>query len=510
MHALRTGSIDAMTEDFTNAGSTPAPPPAETTGGALAHLHRSRDDRMVGGVCGGLGRSLGIDPVVFRITLAVLAVFGGVGLLLYGAGWLLIPEDGTDESEGARLLRGRTSATTVAAIAIAIVGLIVVGDLAGARLSGGLPVVLVLAVVAVFVAARRPGPGHPLRSRNPAVLIPVAIVAAVVGLIIVLAVATSLLRWSRSDHVFGYSPAGRDIGTLFFLFVVVAAIAAVAVALRSVPAGSSRWRPSAGVPKTEPASQFGYPTTPLGPPAGFSPSRPVYPEWTPSPAPKPPREPSFLVPLTVSLGVAVVGVLLALGASGGLDITAPDVFAAALLTTGLGLVVATWLGRGPALIPIGILLTIGLVIAATVDVPLRGGIGSREITVGGSQQLQSTYRLGIGKEDIDARDLLLGGHTAHLSAQVGVGRLVVSVPENVRVVVQVHDGAGHTDVFDVAQNGTSIDHTTVAAAEQSPQSVQAGELDLDLRIGVGAIDVFREPADAPVVTPASPQIGTQP
>jgi phage shock protein PspC (stress-responsive transcriptional regulator) len=47
---------------------------------------------MVTGVAGGLGEYFGVDPVIFRVLFAVLSFFGGVGLLLYLACWLLIPE----------------------------------------------------------------------------------------------------------------------------------------------------------------------------------------------------------------------------------------------------------------------------------------------------------------------------------------------------------------------------------------------------------------------------------
>jgi phage shock protein C len=59
-------------------------------------LRRSRTDRMLGGVCGGLAESLGVDAAVIRIGLVTLTVLGfGIGVVLYGAIWLLAPE--TDE-----------------------------------------------------------------------------------------------------------------------------------------------------------------------------------------------------------------------------------------------------------------------------------------------------------------------------------------------------------------------------------------------------------------------------
>ncbi|GAA0808167.1 PspC domain-containing protein [Spirilliplanes yamanashiensis] len=55
-------------------------------------LRRSRTDRVIGGVCGGLGRYLGVDPVLLRIAAVALALSGGVGVLAYIVAWIAIPE----------------------------------------------------------------------------------------------------------------------------------------------------------------------------------------------------------------------------------------------------------------------------------------------------------------------------------------------------------------------------------------------------------------------------------
>jgi phage shock protein C len=61
-----------------------------TTGKRLV---RSRDDRMLGGVCGGVAAYLGIDPTLVRILVVVGTVLGfGSLVLAYIAGWILIPE----------------------------------------------------------------------------------------------------------------------------------------------------------------------------------------------------------------------------------------------------------------------------------------------------------------------------------------------------------------------------------------------------------------------------------
>ena len=65
---------------------------------AARQLRRSTDDKMLAGVAGGIARYLNVDVTVVRVIFAVLALLNGVGLALYVAAWLLIPEDGEDQS----------------------------------------------------------------------------------------------------------------------------------------------------------------------------------------------------------------------------------------------------------------------------------------------------------------------------------------------------------------------------------------------------------------------------
>jgi phage shock protein PspC (stress-responsive transcriptional regulator) len=57
-------------------------------------IHRSREDRIVSGLSGGLGRYLTIDPVIVRVLFVVLTLFGGSGIMLYLIGWVAIPDQG--------------------------------------------------------------------------------------------------------------------------------------------------------------------------------------------------------------------------------------------------------------------------------------------------------------------------------------------------------------------------------------------------------------------------------
>jgi phage shock protein C len=61
-------------------------------GSQYRKLTRSRTDKMLGGVCGGLGEYFGIDPVIFRIIFAVAFLVYGTGFGVYVILWLVMPE----------------------------------------------------------------------------------------------------------------------------------------------------------------------------------------------------------------------------------------------------------------------------------------------------------------------------------------------------------------------------------------------------------------------------------
>jgi phage shock protein PspC (stress-responsive transcriptional regulator) len=64
---------------------------APAAGGAGGRLRLSAKERMIGGVCGGLGEHFELDPILFRAAFLVLAFLGGLGILLYVVLWLLMP-----------------------------------------------------------------------------------------------------------------------------------------------------------------------------------------------------------------------------------------------------------------------------------------------------------------------------------------------------------------------------------------------------------------------------------
>ena len=61
-------------------------------------LYRSRSKRMLGGVCGGLGEYLNIDPVVLRVIFVIVGFLYGASLLIYLIMWILVPEEPQSEA----------------------------------------------------------------------------------------------------------------------------------------------------------------------------------------------------------------------------------------------------------------------------------------------------------------------------------------------------------------------------------------------------------------------------
>ena len=76
--------------------ASPTAPPFDVPG--TGALRRPLQGRLVAGVAAGVAEYLDIDPVMVRIALVVLTVFGGVGVLVYLAAWALVPEEGAPTS----------------------------------------------------------------------------------------------------------------------------------------------------------------------------------------------------------------------------------------------------------------------------------------------------------------------------------------------------------------------------------------------------------------------------
>jgi len=95
-------------------GSAPTRDPSGMTehthtieNGAAKRLERSRSDRMVAGVAGGLARYFDIHPAFYRVGFVVLTLLGGAGILIYAAAALVMPDEGKEDSVATAALRDR-------------------------------------------------------------------------------------------------------------------------------------------------------------------------------------------------------------------------------------------------------------------------------------------------------------------------------------------------------------------------------------------------------------------
>lgn len=357
--------------------------------GTTRPLVRRDDDKVVAGVCAAFGRYTDTDPVLWRVVLGVLTFFGGVGLALYVAGWLLIPKVGHDASIGERALRG-------------------------GRLTPGSAVVVGLLVVLAAVAL---GDGRGLAA------------VAVIGVL-----AYLVARDRREGLV---APAAPSVVT-------------------PGPAGTTY------------AGGWGAP--PVGPPS-------------------PPRPPSRLGGVVLALTALTGGVLLALRLAGLEELTAARILAVCLCVVGAGLVVGTVVGRARWLFFFpGLVLALALAATVAVDGVVDGGVGERTWTVVGGAPTQS-FELGLGEATLDLRGADTSGQVLQVDVRIGVGHLVVLVPEDLTVRIRAEVGLGEIDTTDV---GGSTDPGGGTDQEQE-LVVGSGdvEAELDLEVGTGQVEVRR-------------------
>lgn len=409
----------AMTETLQDPEPPPPPPPSPPP--PQRRLVRDPDDQVVAGVCAALGRFTDTDPVLWRVLLAALALFGGAGLALYGLAWLLIPRTGQQASFVERQLRHPDrSVSTGGVVLLALIALVLLVMLDN---GSGVAVLLVVGGVAYLVARER-------RTAAPDAPAPPA------------------APWS--------------------------------------PAWTAAGEPSSyGVPPVSPAPYDG--------PAPYetpwkSDASPITTE------PRTPRQRSVLGPLTLSAAALVAGALLLLRQLGATGVTGPRVLAAAMLVVGAGLLVGTWYGRARWLLAVGVGLglALGLTVLTTtaLDGRLSGGVGERTWVPTASDGTTS-YRLGAGDAVLDLRELE-PGTVDTVRAELGLGSLVVLVPDDLRVRVRVDVGVGEVttsedDPLSLFDQRRERDDREVL--ELGPTT--GPELELELVVGAGEIEVRR-------------------
>jgi phage shock protein PspC (stress-responsive transcriptional regulator) len=431
-------------------------PPPQPTGGAFATkygLVRPRHGRWFAGVAAAIGRATNTDPVLWRVLLAVLTLFGGVGLLVYLLGWMLIPSEGDSASPGEALIgRGHSSASAPFAL--------------------GLGILTVITFAGVFSGDMR---------------------SALLGVAVIVGAALLVSRGGRS--------LGRPAGTM----------PAAGGPLQGPPmagapfAGTAPTAPFAGAAPTEAPGGYRPPFAPHGPYASTSPYAqslgyatpppPQYPGLAPTapPPPKPPRERSRLGRVTLSLICLALGVLAVIDVSGASSLPASAYVAAPLGVVGVGLLIGTWLGRARWLIIPGLVLSLALLIVGSAErwnfERPSGSTGDVTWAPASATDLQSSYRVNAGNGTLDLSKVDFRGAPATVNVQVDLGNLVVILPPDVDVDVTAKVQGGDANVLGQQWGGFGNDSRQVR--DNGTDGPGGGQLQLTANVDLGKLEVHR-------------------
>jgi hypothetical protein len=421
--------------------------------------------------------------VLLRIVTVVLAIFGGVGIVIYAAGWLLIPEEGTDRSIAEQAL-GRSDDRPEPATLWLAGGLVVaVLFAAGATFGSGVgPVLLVLAAAGVIVMLRRDGdaPSSRLTDRAPDDE-PVPDDAT----------AGDAAAAPAADQV---PPGDADAGDPLSSDT---AEAATADEPHGIEPPSEAETATTGDDRPEYVHSF---TAPVQPASAW-PDPPDWPasdtlDYEPLGRAAEPEKPakSHLGSLTLSAVAVALGVLAIVDAAGA-GIAASAYVALALAIIGAGLLIGTWLGRSRALIAWGLIGTL-LVLPATalgdfLDWELSGE--DRTVTIDDAAALpEGPVSHSMGRVVYDMSDLeLADGEDVALDVSHNIGQLQIIVPPEVDVTVNASTGMGHIAAFGVDVGG----HQDITTTDLGADGEGGGTLTLDLALELGEITVER--ADVP-------------
>ncbi|MFI0818783.1 PspC domain-containing protein [Streptomyces sp. NPDC021098] len=438
-----------MTDAPTVADEDEGPAGSAESRSTAVPLRRSRDQKMVAGVCGGLGRYCDVDPVIFRVVLSVLSVAGGIGLILYGFCWLLVPLNGEDENEGRRLLSGRVEGPALTAVLCALVGC---GLFLSMLNNGG---VISFSFMLVLAAA---GVGY----------------------------------WSHHRRL---AESGGAVDPATAQAVADAPPETKAPPTRGGP-GPSWWRD----PIVKDGTRGSAGRSGAGAGAGYL--------WGPDDGPydraaaraqraRRVRDRSSIGGwiFLVALAAAATGTRLSwyshpLGAS--LEIG----LVSALAVFGLGMVVSCWYGRTGAGTAIMTVVTCALLAAATALPRSVTTDWSRERWAPTSAAaVRPSYELGggVGELKLD-RFRLTDDQTVRTRAEVGAGKLAVTVPGDARLKLTIRTGLG--DIRLPGERADNIDiepdrEQTVTLEPKGGASAAHGTLVLRLSIGLGNVEVTR-------------------
>jgi phage shock protein PspC (stress-responsive transcriptional regulator) len=163
----------------------------------------------------------------------------------------------------------------------------------------------------------------------------------------------------------------------------------------------------------------------------------------------------------------------------------------AVVALGGALLVATFTGGVRWLIVPAVAFALPVTLVAAADADLHGGVGERVHRPDAASEVRDSYRLGAGRLELDLRDVRFPAGDTPLRLRIGIGEMVVLVPEDVCVVLRSRIGGGYAGVLDREHGGLDVDWSN------DPQAPPPGtpRLVVDGEVGIGALFVADRPID---------------
>ncbi|MEE6263294.1 PspC domain-containing protein [Plantactinospora sonchi] len=499
----------------------PPPDPGRTPPGAFTYrygLVRPTEGRYLAGVCAAIGRATNSDPILWRVLLAVLGFFGGIGILVYVAAWLIIPSEGDSASPVESMLgRGRSSMSPVTVLVLGILVAVMFGFIVTDPYRAVLLGLAVLIGGALLLNRHpdRSGPGHappeggagpyppqppyPVPGYPPAAPVP-PVAPAGSGQPGWVGAPAGAPGWPPPAPPVPGWPASQVPAPAWSAGQVPAAVrlpGPVSGAPVAPPVPPTGQQPpfvppsrGSGLPPAGPATPSGYrpPFAPHGPYAGSG-VGPVPPARAPK-APKKPRERSALGAATFSLIFVAIGLVAILDLTDLVGVSASTYFAAALVTIALGLLVGTWFGRARWLIALGLVAACALGISTVAESSTSRYSNESVVWAPASYSaLADSYQTRLGSSTLDLTRVDFTGQEARVRVDVNLGEVRVLLPPEVDVTVRVDVQAGDADVL--GRRHGDFGGTTPEVVDLGDDGTGGGQLTLLLTVNAGYAEVTR-------------------
>ena len=203
--------------------------------------------------------------------------------------------------------------------------------------------------------------------------------------------------------------------------------------------------------------------------------------------PRPPAKPSLFAPVLGSL-LGLAGLLGLLAVLDIYDVDVAVALALALVVVGAAIAFgALTQRRVGGLVVLGLLLLPAFGVAAVTPVSVSAGVGDKLEQPVTAAALDPSYELGVGKLELDLTSVPLSAGTTEVDASVGVGELVITVPDDVALELDAHAGVGDLDLLGEQHDGVDV-HRTLSVPGPTPD---APVLDLEADVAIGHIEVLR-------------------